>query len=57
MSLPRADSAESAEFRVVFKHFRRIEGVFQVPSGAVVKAVEASMLQGGTIIATQSAVL
>jgi hypothetical protein len=57
MSLPRADAAESAEFRVVFKHFRRIEGVFQVPSGAVVKAVEASMLQGGTTIATQSAVL
>jgi hypothetical protein len=42
---------------ISFKHFQRIEGVFQVPAGAVVKTVEASMLQGNTTMATQSAVL
>ncbi len=57
MSFPRAEAAESSAFIVVFKHFRRIEGVFQVPAGAVVKTVEASMLQGSSTIAAQTAVL
>lgn len=57
MSFPRPDAADSAEFNIVFKHFRRMEGVFEVPAGAVVKMVEASMLQSGTTVATQSVVL
>jgi hypothetical protein len=38
---------------VAFKHFRRVEGMFQVPAEAVAKLVEARLFQNGILVATQ----
>lgn len=40
-----------------FKQYRRIEGVLEVPSNAVVKTVTARVLQGQAVRATQTMVL
>jgi hypothetical protein len=57
ITLPRPDEADASSYNISFKHFRRIEGVFRVPTGAVVKNVEARMMQGGSLVATQSVAL
>ena len=42
------------KFNFEIKHFQRAEGVFSVPPGAVVKSVEARLLQDGVVRARQS---
>jgi hypothetical protein len=42
------------KFDIEIKHFQRAEGVFMVPAGAVVKSVEARLLQDGVVRARQS---
>lgn len=39
----------SAEYQLEIKHFLRREGVFELPAGAVLRAVEARVLQGDTL--------
>jgi hypothetical protein len=41
-------------FRVSFKHFQRVEGVFQVPAGAKLKSVQARVLEHGVAKASQT---
>jgi hypothetical protein len=53
ITFPRPDAPDTSDFAFNFKHFRRLEGVFRVPAGAVVKAVEARVLQGGATVASQ----
>jgi hypothetical protein len=57
ITLPSSAEPNPQRFRFEIKHFHRLEGVFSVPPGAVVKEVEARLLQDGTVRAKQSVVL
>ena len=54
---PSPAEASQQRFRFEVKHFHRFEGVFSVPSGAVIKSVEARLLQEGAVRARQSVTL
>lgn len=45
-----AKSASGDEYDLEIRHFARKEGVFELPAGAVLEAVEARVLQGGTLV-------
>lgn len=53
IALPSESERNSPRFRFEIKHFQRIDGVFSVPAGAVVKSVEARVLQEGVVRARQ----
>lgn len=53
MTLPKSDELE--KFKLSFKHYQRIEGMFTVPEGAIVKSVQIKILEKGTLRAQQSA--
>ena len=57
ITLPSVAEQNSPRFRFEIKHFYWIEGVFSVPEGAVVKRVEARLLQDGVVRARQSVIL
>ena len=57
ITFPSATEPNPQRFRLEIKHFQRIEGVFSVPSGAVVKEVEVRLLQDGSLRAKQSVTL
>ncbi|MGV8893309.1 MAG: DUF6776 family protein [Burkholderiaceae bacterium] len=52
---PEQKSAQAARFKLDFKHYQRVDGVLTLPVGAVVKKVEARVLEQGKIRAHQSA--
>lgn len=52
--LPSEGEGNSQRFHFEIKHFLRLEGVFSVPSGAVLKTAEARLLQDGVVRAKQS---
>jgi len=54
---PAPTSTESDKFKLTFKHYQRVEGVLTLPEGAVIKAVQARILDKGQIRAQQSATL
>lgn len=55
MNLPGdAPNAGAKSFLVNFRFFERLEGTFQIPTGAVVKQVEARILEKGTVRAQQT---
>lgn len=53
ITLPQPGDARSDRFSVSFKHFRRLEGSFQLPPDATLTGVEAQLLQEGTVVAQQ----
>ncbi|MEI7431931.1 MAG: DUF6776 family protein [Betaproteobacteria bacterium] len=55
ITVPSEKEPNPQRFRFEIKHFHRLEGVFSVPDGAVIKAVEARLLQDGIVRAKQSA--
>lgn len=57
ITLPSESEQNSRQFRFEIKYFQRVEGVFLVPVGAVVKNVEARVLQDGVVRARQSVAL
>lgn len=57
ITLPSSSEPNPQRFRFEIKHFHRLEGVFSVPAGVIVKEVEARLLQDGTVRARQSAIL
>jgi hypothetical protein len=57
ISIPSEAEQNSQRFRFDIKHFHRLEGVFSVPQGVVVKGVEARLLQDGAVRAKQSVTL
>ncbi len=57
ISIPSEAEQNSQRFQFEIKHFHRLEGVFSVPEGAVVKRVEARLLQDGSLRAKQSVIL
>ncbi len=53
--IPGPGATDAAKYLVNFKHFRRIEGEFALPEGAVMKKFEIRLMQGDTLIASQQA--
>ena len=54
ITVPSAKESNQQRFQFEIKHFHRLEGVFSVPAEAVIKNVEARLLQDGVIRAKQS---
>ncbi len=54
IAVPSENEQNSPRFRFEIKHFHRLEGVFSVSEGVVVKRVEARLLQDGVVRARQS---
>ena len=54
ITLPSETEPNPQRFRFEIKHFQRLEGAFSVPAGAVIKGVEARLLQDGVVRAKQS---
>jgi len=52
---PEPTSTEPDKFKLTFKHYQRVEGVLTLPEGAVMKAVQARILDKGQIRAQLSA--
>lgn len=52
MTLPKPEAA--ASFQLSFKHYQRVEGVLDIPPGAVVKSVQVKVLEKGALRAQQS---
>ena len=55
ITLPSSSEPNPQRFRFEIKHFHRLEGVFSVDPGAVLKEVEARLLQDGAVRARQTA--
>lgn len=53
LTLPSGPEQNSQRFRFEVKRFHRLEGVFSVPDGAVVKSVEVRLLQENKVRARQ----
>lgn len=52
--LPLATEANAPQYRINFKHFRRLDGVFAAPAGARIERVEVRLLQDGVLKASKS---
>lgn len=57
ISIPTEREPNPQKFRFEIKHFHRLDGVFTVPRGAVLKSVEALLLQDGSVRARQTVTL
>jgi hypothetical protein len=55
MVFPETNSNELDKFKLSFKHYQRVEGVLTLPEGALVKLVQARVLERGQIRAQQAA--
>lgn len=55
MIFPEANSNEHDKFKLGFKHYQRLEGVLTLPEGALVKTVQARVLEKGQVRVQQSA--
>jgi hypothetical protein len=54
ITIPSEADQGLEKFNIEIKHFQRAEGVFLIQKGAVVKSVEARLLQDGVVRARQS---
>jgi hypothetical protein len=54
IAIPSDTERSSKKFEIEIRHFQRAEGVFSVPPGAVLKSVEARLLQDSVVRARQS---
>jgi hypothetical protein len=52
-----ASAADSDKYKLVFKHYQRVEGTLTLPDGAVIKGVQARILERGQLRAQQSTYL
>ncbi len=50
----RTTAAEADKYKLEFKYYQRMEGVLTVPEGAVIKAVQARVLEKGKVRVQQS---
>jgi hypothetical protein len=46
--------ADAKTYRIIFRYFQRIEGMFQVPAGSSLKSVQVRVLENGVAKATQT---
>ena len=54
MTFPKDKTTESDKYRIRFKHYQRLEGVLSLPDGAIVKSVQARILENGQVRVQQS---
>lgn len=54
IDVPSEAEPNPQRFRFEIKHFHRLEGGFSIPAGAVIKSVEARLLQDGVVRARQT---
>lgn len=54
IQIPAANDPAASQFRVSFRHFRRLEGSFTAPGDALIKRVEARLMQDGVVKASQT---
>lgn len=54
MLLPPAAESASPQYRINFKHFRRIDGTFPIPANTRIKSVEVRLLQDGVLKASKN---
>ena len=57
MTFPRSGEADAAQYELVLRNFRRIEGKFVVPTGFTVGAVEFRILESGLVKGSKSLAL
>ncbi len=57
MLLPLPSDSNAQQYRIAFKHFRRIDGTFLIPAGARIKSVEVRLLQEGVLKASKNVAL
>jgi len=48
ITVPGAGDADAANFRLAFKHFQRIDGIFRVSPKAKVTSVQLRVYEAGT---------
>jgi hypothetical protein len=54
MVLPTPDDPTAKNYAISFKHFRRVEGTFKIPTGARLKGVEVRLFQQGALKASKN---
>ncbi|MQY52257.1 hypothetical protein HCX48_11725 [Rhodocyclus tenuis] len=54
IAVPSEAERGAARFQIEIKHFQRVEGVFSVPPGVLVKSVESRLMQDGAVRARQT---
>ncbi len=57
MILPELNDPARQRFNIIFKHFQRVEGSFQIPQDARITSVEARLIQDGAVRASQTVTL
>jgi cell division protein FtsB len=57
ITFPSGKDKDRQRFEISFRHYRRVDGQFEVPNGARVKSVEVRLIQDGVTKASQSVVL
>lgn len=53
VNIPATGAADSQKFLLSFKYFRRVEGSFALPANAVLKKLEARLMQGESLVTSQ----
>jgi hypothetical protein len=53
VNIPDATSPDVQKYLIDFKYFRRVEGTFVLPVNAVLKKLEARLMQGPTVVNSQ----
>ncbi|MEA9981610.1 hypothetical protein QN374_07135 [Herbaspirillum sp. RTI4] len=54
ITFPEANTADAAQYRLSFRYYQRLDGALTLPQGAVVKAIQARVLEKGQIRAQES---
>ena len=54
MQFPAADDPAASQYRVSFRHFRRLEGTFKVAAEPRIQLDEVRLIQDGAVKASQS---
>ena len=54
LQLPDATLPEAGPAPLAFRHYQRVEGVFELPEGAVVRSVQVKIQSGGEVRAQQT---
>ena len=57
MQFPAANDPAAAQYKVSFRHFRRLEGTFKVAAEERIQRVEVRLVQDGVVKASQSVTL
>lgn len=55
MVFPDSKAADADKYKLGFKHYQRVEGTVTLPDGAIIKTVQARILERGQLRAQQSA--